>query len=171
MENTNYTSISIKITISETIDDWTFGGFYILTAGGKKIGNPDDMSVDIKGCMHWIEDFIQRPRDRYEPGLFEMDKKQVYSKLATPVLVCEGSSDNCEEIYRDTYARFHISHIGMSSFELQTILLIQNQQGCSRIIWGSSADTLQELNILTSDLEAEFLNAATQITKLLTING
>lgn len=63
----------------------------------------------------------------------EISPREVFARLVTPVLVGMGSKD-APEIYDGTFARFHISHLGMSSFERVVMVLIEDSEH-QRCVW------------------------------------
>lgn len=143
-------NFAIEFEILDVVDGWVFGTF-MLWALGSAIGNPEDKSVDLKGCINWLKDFVENPKDRFEPGLYELDKKQVFIQLCSSVLAIEGSSF-AEEKYRDTFCRFHISHIGMSSFDDITILMVENKQDRVRCIWRQDDQEIKEAYLSSSEI-------------------
>ena len=82
----NITKFAVNWDITEVVDTWVFGHFYLLI-NGLVVGDTEDNSVVLKGCQEWIKDFLAKPMNRYEPDLYEMDKKQVYLRIASSVLV------------------------------------------------------------------------------------
>lgn len=135
------TTFAINFEVKECIDDWVFGHFYIYVRG-VIIGDDQDYSVDLKGCLNWLKDLVEKPRDRYEPHLYEMDKEQAFLRLAAPVLVNENRNGFAKEFYENTFSRFHISHIGMSSFDQFILLFVKSSNGLERLIWKNSDDDI-----------------------------
>lgn len=133
---------AIELDIVNFIDDWVLGRF-IYWIDGIAVGNPDDQSVDLKGCINWLRDFLKNQRNRFEPGLFELDKEQIYVQLCSSVLM---GVENlfAEEKYEDTFYRFHISHIGMSSFDAVTMVLIEDEHERIRCIWKQEGKKTQD---------------------------
>lgn len=127
-------SLAIEISVKEVVDDWLLGSF-LLWMNGERIGDPEDQTVDIRGCVHWLRDFVENPRDRYEPDLYEMNIHQVLILLNGSVIPGTQERQFVTDKYQNTFSRFHISHIGMSSFENVTILLVESRDGEQRFIW------------------------------------
>ena len=143
---------AINVDVTEIVDDWVFGQFYIYVKG-LIIGDETDHSVDLKGCFNWLKDLIEKPRDRYEPHLYEMDKEQVFLRLAAPVLVHENRNDFAKEFYENTFSRFHISHVGMSSFDSLVLLFIKSENGLERLIWKNSDNDVLDAHFPAGKIE------------------
>ena len=125
---------AIDCSVVEIVDEWVFGKFLVII-NNYTLGDFDDESVDLNGCVNWIKDFLERPKNRYEAGLFEMKSDELYKVIGAPVLVHENPDRLLQEKYQDTYSRFHISHLGMSSFEFVVFLLLKNENGVERCVW------------------------------------
>lgn len=120
---------AVEWKVTTTTSNWIYGYFFFYI-NGNKVGNSDEISNDLKGCRNWIRDFVDIPRDRYEPDLFYMPKEDVFDRLA-------GISSESESLrfYDSVFSRFHISYLGMSSFDEWTILLVKDEDGGERCIW------------------------------------
>ncbi|MEV8520178.1 Imm42 family immunity protein [Dyella marensis] len=125
---------AVEIDVAMVIDGWVYGSF-IFWIDGMKVGDMSDLSVDLKGCWHWMRDFIENPMDRFEPGLYEMDKRQIYLRLASPILYGGDPTGFAKEMYQQTYERFHVAHIGMSSFDNVALLLVKDKDGREHLVW------------------------------------
>lgn len=143
---------AVELSTENVIDDWVLGTC-LFWAGGSAIGNADDHSVDLKGCCNWMQDFIDNPRDRYEPGLYDMDKIQAYIRLASSVLPGQNPSSFARETFKDTFSRFHISHLGMSSFDDVTLLLVKNSQADERLIWRKGTSEVSDFYLGAGEIE------------------
>jgi hypothetical protein len=131
---------AIECQISESVDNWIFGNI-VFWFCEKSVGNWKD-STDIKGCLSWINRFISEDCDRYEEIFDKLDKEHVFELLYSSVISNGGAEANkCHDIL-DVYSRFHISHLGMSSFEEFDILLIEKPDCYQRCIWRSAKDKL-----------------------------
>ncbi len=132
-------SFAVKWRIETRVDGWVFGNFALMI-GGREVGDYTD-SATLKACRNWIADFVENPEDRFEPGLFEMDKLQAYRLLAHPILAYEYDRDPVEEVYPNTSSRFDVGHIGMSSMaDSFVVLFMENEAGEGRFIWKAWAD-------------------------------
>jgi hypothetical protein len=152
---------AIEWEVFERIEGWILGSFY-LWINGIIVGNPSDHSVDLKGCANWLKDLMENSTNRFEPGLFDMSREQTYLRLAPPVLVHENREGFAKEIYKDTFSRFHISHIGMSSFDRVTLLLIKNELGQERCIWKADEKEVKDAFLESGEIEsvaAQFVKA------------
>lgn len=96
------------------------------------VGNWND-STDLLGCLRWLRDFSSVPRDRYEPGLWNLPPAGVFAVIYDSVM--RGSHWRSVGSVRDAYARFHISHLGMSSFDRFDLLLLKDRLGTERLLW------------------------------------
>lgn len=130
----NKNIFAIEIDLLQSFDGWVYGRFQFWI-DGISIGNIDDDLVDLKGCVNWLRDFIENRRNRYEPDLYEMDKDLAFLQLYHSVFPSELDGHFVKEKYNDTYSRFHIAHLGMSSFDNIGILLIESEAGQQRCIW------------------------------------
>jgi len=132
-------SFAVKWEIEQFSGRWVFGHFALMIAG-HQVGDYTD-SATLRACRNWIADFVENPIDRFEPGLFEMDKLQAYRLLAHPILAYEYDRDPVEEVYRNTGSRFHVEHIGMSSMaDSFVVLFMENEAGEGRFIWKAWED-------------------------------
>jgi hypothetical protein len=128
----NMQQFAIEITVGQVVDEWVFGTF-LFWVGGVSVGNQSDTSVDLNGCIRWLGELASDPRERYEPGLFLKSNDEIWRLLVRPVLASFGTEE--EEAYPNTFGRFHISHVGMSSFDGFTILLLNDEKGRERLLW------------------------------------
>ena len=71
----NKDKFAVQLTIGDAVDGWALGS-YLLWVCGASIGDRNDCSVDLRGCRNWMLDFVEKPRERYESGIYEMDKVQ-----------------------------------------------------------------------------------------------
>lgn len=152
----NKEELAVGWEVIERVDEWIFGRFYLFI-NGVVVGNPNDYSVDLKGCLNWINDFLTVERNRFEPNLFDMHRDQIFLLLAASVTDSQDPYRFVKEVYEDTFSRFHISHIGMSSFDNFVLLLIKSHDGCEQIIWREGSGTVQNAFLKPNALE-ELLN-------------
>lgn len=157
-------NLVVRYQVVDRIDDWVFGHFFFVV-DGSVIGDASDQSVDLKGCLSWLSAFLRHSRNRYEPGLFEMPKDQVFVQLGASVLWSEDVDDSVKEIYEDTYARFHISHLGMSSFDTVILLLVEDERGNSRFIWKDCENSLHDAFFSAGEIERVLGDAVTSMKK------
>lgn len=143
---------AIQFEILDVVENWILGTF-IFWINGLIVGDPDDKSVDLKGCMNWLQDFINSPRNRFEPELYDMDKEQAFFSLCTTVISGNQDRFNLKEKYKNTFSRFHISHLGMSSFDRLNILLIENDKRQQRCIWQQADEEIKEAFFEAGEIE------------------
>jgi hypothetical protein len=126
----NITRFAIEGEVAERIDSWVLGHirFWIC---GNSVGEWSD-SVDLLGCLRWLNDFASTPRSRYESGLFELPAREVFRRVYDPVMPHSGAG---RPGVTDAFSRFHISHLGMSAFERFDLLLLTDEHGAERCLW------------------------------------
>jgi hypothetical protein len=109
-------------------------GRFRFWVDSQTLGDWEDMA-DLKGCVAWLRDFATIPRERYDSRLDGMDAAAVFLLLYEPVFGINGLANPVEQPVPYAYERFHISHLGMSSFELVDILLVKSVDGRERCLW------------------------------------
>ncbi len=129
----------------DRIDDWLYGNFG-LWARGVFIGNDEDAhgGVVLKGCFNWSRDIDYR--GRFEPELDKMTAAEVYECLTYGVMDSAGGNYG-DERFPNTYGRFYISHIGMSSFDQTILLLMRTFDGSDRLVWQSRDEEVRECRL------------------------
>jgi hypothetical protein len=85
----------------------------------------------LRGCVRWLRDFATVPRDRHEHALVAAPAEEIFKRLFDPVMGTSAARISIQ----DAFSRFHISHIGMSSFEHFDILLLYDERGGERCLW------------------------------------
>jgi hypothetical protein len=138
-------------------------GRFALVIDGKTVGDFDDDGTYLIGCYNHVADVIHDPEDRFEPGLFEMDKAQAFKVLAHSVLAFWRDIEPFPEIYRNTHGRFLFHDIGMTSMDRFVLLFIQSEQGESRFIWRELEGEIHEARVPAGEVEAviaDFLEKA-----------
>ncbi|MGH7439147.1 MAG: Imm42 family immunity protein [Polyangiaceae bacterium] len=126
----------IEAEVTEVSGTWIFGHFRFRLCG-KSIGDWDD-TTDLGGCVRWLKDFAENPRERFEPSLIGLSAADVFRRVYDPVMARTASRS--PPPIRGAYARFHVSHLGMSSFERFDVLLIKDARGGERCLWRSAND-------------------------------
>lgn len=135
-------------------------GRFALVIQGQEVGDFSDDGTYLIGCYNWTADLLHRQQDRHEPGLFEMDKVQAFEILVHPVFGHHYGVNDRPERYSNTYGRFHIQHIGMTSMEKFVLLFVQNRRGESRLIWQEDYGEIREARFDAGEIEdvlADFL--------------
>lgn len=153
---------AIEIEVTDFVDEWIFGKF-VFWMENESIGDINDYSVDIKGCINWLKDFISIPRDRFEQGLYEKDINAAFLLLNHSVIPGEQEYVFVKEGYNQTFSRFHISHLGMSSFENVSIVLIENEKGNLRCIWQQKQEEVKECFLKKGEMKRIFIKTINYI--------
>lgn len=151
----NTGDVGFKITIKEMIDNWLYGNFLLLLRGNF-IGNVNDDYVDLKGCINWLSDFVVNPQDRYAPELMLPPKEVVWQLIVTPVFEAVETIE-----YPDSSSRFHISRLGMSSFDQVTLVMFNDGRMHERILWQQGKDEIREFIAPIGSLEVAAKEAIT----------
>lgn len=123
---------AIEAEIEQRIDDFVLGHVRFWLCG-RPVGDWCD-SADLLGCLRWLRDFRDSLLDRYEPRLWHLSADEVFRLLYDPVMGAGNASAQTLEV-PDAYERFHISHLGMSSFDNFDVLLLKDQHGAERCLW------------------------------------
>ena len=145
-------SMAIEIEILEIIEGWIFGTFFFWLSG-KIVGDPKDRQVDLQGCTNWLKDFVENPRDRFEPNLYNMEMGQVFLLLNASVISGNQDVYFAKEPFEDTFSRFHIEHLGMSSFDQLNMVLIENENQQQRCIWQQNDQEIKEAFLTKGEIQ------------------
>jgi hypothetical protein len=121
--DTNQFAIQCEFTAEEK--GWIFGRFRFVLRN-KCCGDWND-ETDLRGCASWLLDFVENPRNRYEPDLLTLPAIEVFDRTVKSVMGSAPGEHRSTELYPNTFSRFHISHLGMSSFNCFTVILIEDQ--------------------------------------------
>jgi hypothetical protein len=111
----------------ESIGDWIYGRFGFW-ACGEFIGDIDDDGVVLRGCFDWMRE-LGTSEGRFETRLDDMIAEDAFMSLM------QGVFTPGAENYERTYSRFHISHIGMSSFDEVAVWRLKTAEEEDRLIW------------------------------------
>jgi hypothetical protein len=122
---------SIAAELTGTTGGWVFGRLRFFLHG-HCCGDWKD-EVDLKGCYSWLIDFATNPRNRFEQELLALPANEVFLRLVDPVLA-SPSGIRRNEVYPNTFSRFHISHLGMSAFDRVVMVLIEDNAS-QRCVW------------------------------------
>lgn len=134
----NRDDLAIEISIVKVVDSWVFGEF-LLWVNSSQIGNELDMAVDLKGCVNWLSDFVDVPRNRCEPELVGCSVEDAWKEIRVTDIDLEYESK-----YPDSFSRFHIAQIGMSSLDDVVIALVNDGLNQERFIWQSGGGRVFE---------------------------
>lgn len=131
-------TFAVEIEIRERVNGWVYGTF-LFWLSGVAVGDAHDDSVDLQGCASWVRDFLNFPRDRVDAEIFDMPADRVFRILYHSVMSGPDDGQNAQEVLEDSrgnvFSRFHVSHLGMSSFNDVSILLVENDSGRQRFVW------------------------------------
>jgi len=148
----NKERFALEISVIEKCGNWWLGEF-VLWIAGNLVGESEDQSVDLKGCVNWIDEFLTQPSNRAEPQLFHMEKERVFLLLNHSVIAGDQDAHFVKERFEDIHSRFHISHLGMSSFEDVNLLLIESDSGYQRCIWQQGQDEVLEAMLKPGEIQ------------------
>lgn len=123
---------AIEVEPRQLSDRWVLGGFR-LWLFGRPFGDWSD-AADLLGCLRWLEDFATTPRDRFDPKLESLSAADVFARVYDPSMAPDARWDAAVEGVRDVFARFNISHIGMSSLDRVDVLLLFRADGSERCL-------------------------------------
>lgn len=99
-------------------------GVFFLWIKNSRIGDPED-TTHLNGCFNWIADLPKEILSLQNDSLYNGEKDLVFKELMS---IYETSSDSLLN-------KFHITHIGMSSFDGIHLLLVKNTSGLEKFIW------------------------------------
>ena len=119
---------AVEYEVEDIIDGWFLGRFR-LWINNKFIGDWEDSSVDLKGCFNWLPTLIDGRVSRKENSLDSMNGKEILLAIFDSVYAVPQRST-----IKDAFSRFHIGHVGMSSFEQFDVVLIETGETI-RFIW------------------------------------
>lgn len=124
----------------------TFSGAWILGhfrfwVGGKELGDWDDVA-DLKGCVWWLRDFQSVSRDRFDSALVGLAPDCVFQLLYDAALGPQARANPEEQPIPNAVPRFHLSRLGMSSFEQFDVLLVKDESGRERVLWKRADSSL-----------------------------
>src|SRR5438552_7305835 len=106
---------AIEAQVETVTSGWILGRirFWIK---GESCGNWEDIA-DLKGCLSWLRAFATDSVNRYEAGLMNRPKVELFDLLMRPLNRTQRTNEEAEpaavsdERIEDAYARFHISHL------------------------------------------------------------
>ena len=125
-----------------------------MWVAGHSVGDYSD-SADLRGCLNWLIDSVSGADDRREPSLDDCSKEEVFRLIyetfvltipkGVHLLEYEPPEESDEMVaarltYPDARNRFHLDHVGMSSFDQWSVILVARGDGAQRFIWKKSRD-------------------------------
>lgn len=132
----NNEMFAISAEITHNSSGWILGRFRFVLHS-RLCGNWQD-ETDLRACYGWLHDFADKPRRRFEPGLLDLSAEAIFERLVRPVLK-DADEARIPEFYEDTFSRFHIEHLGMSSFDRVIMVLIEGPEK-QRCVWKDDQD-------------------------------
>lgn len=135
----NKEMFAIAAEVIETPNNWLLGRLRFVFHG-QTCGNWND-ETDLRGCYGWLKDFAEKPRRRFEPGLLELTPMEVFDRLVRPVQ--NRDEGPVVEYYDETFSRFHISHLGMSSFDKVVMVLVEGPKA-QRCLWQEGDESIHD---------------------------
>ena len=143
---------AIETELEPPSGDWIYGRFRFWL-GGIPVGNWED-ATDLKGCVSWLRDFARNPRDRHEPRLWHLLPGDVFRLAFDPAIESGGIADPAKQPIPHAFSRFHISHLGMSSFDRFDLILIKDEHGSERCLWRyAEAPEIHECILSKNEME------------------
>lgn len=112
---------------------WTWGGFRFLL-GNRSVGNWEDAAA-LQLCRGWLRKLCDHPQNCTDPYVASCIPEEVFALVVDPVSGPAGIADPTKQPIPFAYERFHITHVGMSSFDSYTVLLIKDEIGNERCLW------------------------------------
>lgn len=147
----NKDRFAIEAELESSQDGWIFGRFRFWLCGNQ-VGNWSDIN-DLKGCVHWLRQFATSAKDRYDPKLATADPESVF-RIAYDSVMAGARERGLRETIPNTVDRFHISHLGMSSFDRFVLLLLKDEHGAERCIWREAEAEIHECRLWRNEMES-----------------
>lgn len=138
---------AIETEITHKADDYWIYGHLRFWFHGVPCGDWND-ATHLRGCHGWLKDFVENQPNRYEEGLLEASPTVVFRRLVESILPYWRAHPNerVPEVYHDTGGRFHIDHLGMSSFNKVAMVLIESSK-FQRCVWQD-----EQANVIHDDV-------------------
>jgi hypothetical protein len=133
---------AVECTIeAETPDGWRLGRFRFWIAA-VAVGDWED-TVDLKGVQNRMCDFARNERNRFEPLLEHSSAEELFRELYKTVMYEPDDVEEIPPLFYDIRRRFHISHLGMSSFDQVSMILFESATR-QRVVWRVAGGAIQE---------------------------
>lgn len=126
---------SVVINDVERSGAWVYGSV-LFCAGDRTVGDVDD-AADLKGVRNWMREALEQPVDRFDPRLRGLSAEQLLETLLT---WREDPITSGLPSVVDTYSRFWVAHLGMSSFDRFDIVLVEDPKSGLRLVWREGDD-------------------------------
>ena len=132
--------IAIEAEPTSFVEKWILGHFRFWI-DGKEVGDWDD-TADLKGCWGWLRDFQNKPVDRFDASLVGLASDGIFRLLYDAVMAPGGIANPEKQPVPYAASRFHLGHLGMSSFEQFDLLLVKDEGGRERLLWRKADSSL-----------------------------
>ncbi len=134
---------AIEAEPRDAANGWIWGGFRFWI-GSLAVGNWDDATA-LHLCWGWLRKFYSQPQECTEPVVASSSVENVFRLIVDPVFGLDGVADPAKQPIPFAYERFHISYLGMSSFDSFVVLLVKDVVGNERCLWKkSTCGTIRE---------------------------
>src|SRR5687767_10296624 len=70
---------AIEAEVNDVVDGWVLGHFRFWLCS-HQVGDWED-SADLRGCVRWLRDFAENPRDRFDPNLVNLPAEEVFKRV------------------------------------------------------------------------------------------
>lgn len=149
----NRERFAIEAEVKLRVGVWVLGSFRFWL-GGRAIGDWTD-AADLKGCVAWLRDFAERPRDRFDAGLANLEAGEIFKLVYDPVMGPGGIANPEEQPIPYSFSRFHISYLGMSSFDRIDMVLLKDRNGAERCLWREAgSEQVSECRLWRNEMES-----------------
>lgn len=147
-------TFGIECEITSRQDERWIYGHLRMWANENPIGDYED-SIDLRGCLNWLVDFVRYENVRCEPSLDIKSKEEVFRLLFDSFMltvpegvgILEFVHKESKELmaarlaYPQARERFHLDGVGMSSFsDKWNVILVEKSDRVQRLIWRNLKD-------------------------------
>lgn len=138
----------------ETVEKGWILGHIRFWLQGDPCGNWNDFA-DLKDCVSWLQKFAESPANGCEQKLMTWPTAKLFKALLWSAFGPDypGGEIGSELPIENAYSRFCISHLGMSSFDVVQIFLLENQQ-FQRCLWSPIGDdTVRDIRFPSGQMQ------------------
>lgn len=122
---------ALEFEIESPADPAWLNGHFRLHLRGEAVGNWDDLAT-VRGIAHWWRSLADdQTTQRWDERLAGLDDSAMF-RLLDDAVYGGGEVFTWED---RIYGRFHIDQLGMSSFDLYRVLLIEPPDEGQKVIW------------------------------------
>lgn len=117
----------------QTIEgEWILGGFRFWLCGCE-VGNWSECTA-LQYCFAGLRAFSRDSVARAEPSIAHIEGREIFELVVGPVMAPKGIADPQRQPIPFSYERFHLTHLGMSSFDDFVIVLVKDADGAERCL-------------------------------------